>query len=511
MFSFVQLIIIYSIIFTTLLIAAHKIEKYIPRFREEVKIGRRFEYLLFTLFVTLVLVQIVDYLMISSAQPNPDTYGYLRGVEYVVYNQGLPREGFYDPFYQSFPVFVLIGGIIAVITGMNNLLSLILSHLSFILLFLLAIILPLARDHSRIKYSIAMLLLLSNPYIYGYMKLMIPQVGGAVVLLLLLSTLLVLCSQRLKMTFLLLFISGLGLIHFGVLPLFSLIVGLVLIIENVVFRKSNSDRSKFTFVLALLIHMTYTFYAYSFSDLTYYIKYYFKMLYNVLFAPKEAVLITISGEGLAREYKVINALGPAAFAAVTLYNMFTIFVGLFRHRNRSNSLEIVLYMVGIVMVGFGILRYYFATDIPSASIARYINVYGFFLLILANILTFSRYKFSKILFSLLFLMLIGGVIGAMLDPLSFPTKPKENSVISIKIFSSLIADPAQHKCLVPYYWYYIGPLTTYVLQGRLSCFQFSYAEVLPTSYNLVYSSPPIETLRGGDYIIINANKSALLP
>ena len=503
MLSFTQLVIIYSLIFIALYFVIGYLEKKLVingLVKTNKYLGKALAIVVITVFMLLATLYWIEN---PNSYPNPDTYAYRKGIDLVYSSSRLPGEGSYDPYYVRFPIYVLIGAVVAITTDLSSTFSLIISQSAFTLLFLM-ILLRLLRGRWEM-FIITTLLILSNPYLSGYLKILIPQVAGLTVLSLLL--LLTLNVNKRNWLIILIILLPLGLIHFAVLPLLVIVLSTYLIVVKTVARtslhKGDPEKNNYMYaitLLSLLTHSIYIGYAYDVHNLTNYINYYLYLLTKIFIEPSEAIQGVLEGVGLPRGYLILNALGPAVFSATTLYYMFSAM------RNfRSKVMELTLYLLGVLIVGIGILRYYFATEIPSMSIARYLNVYGFSLLTIASTLVFSKTKISKLFYYTLLATLILGVLGSILDPLFFPYKLRDIQIVNLDIISNHLTGHSQ--CIYITLHYYTAPYLSSLSPIEISCLKGldSSVDLYMSSRDasIIYSSVKCVVFTLSNYMMIN--------
>jgi hypothetical protein len=187
----------------------------------------------------------------------------------------------------------------------------------------------------------------------------------------------------------------------------------------------------------------------------------------------------------------MNALAPGSFLSLVLVGLYLVFFRKEKYPPVINAFG----TIGIVLLSIGFARYYIATEVKSASVARYTNVYGFYFLSIFAAYTvyyiLRRYGDEKIYYAI-FIMLALGVLGSFTDPLTFPYKPSVSDVEFMKITSQVISPQ------IPVYfhgtqnWYYLGPQLTFwvyntknVLINSISIFDASIDE---ETYSILFST-----------------------
>jgi uncharacterized membrane protein len=193
--------------------------------------------------------------------------------------------------------------------------------------------------------------------------------------------------------------------------------------------------------------------------------------------------------GIPRQYPFLSALGTGAFLSLVIIGVVNLIINLLR-RKEYNSIIVASMVLGTLLTIIGIARYYIVTHIPSLSVARYVNVPGFFLLSVFAIYTLytilSKYP-CKMIYYFLLVMLCSGMVGSFFDPLTLPLKPSTKDVILIQTISNLF-EPHLYssiRFLSERSWYYLGPqlaFWTFRTQHLLPHFRY----IIDTSLNKEY-------------------------
>jgi len=454
-------------------------------------------------FIDFVLGIIIFYLPISfysftqtSSYPNPDTYGYVISSHLDSWNM-MPI----DPFYKTFPIYVLLNKFIGIVTNLDYSLSIIFLHGSSLLLIFLSpfLLIRIIDKGSTSKIPLLTsyaLILISSIYLYAYSNIFISQIFVLWIIIFLLYSL-----YRNMIPLFILF-SILALAHFSTIPLFQIYLIFKLLVEHVFslikFKKPKLSKNLKSMLIMLLIlfsiHFSYTFYAYKgHSSLLQYIKYYFQIINDILYRPERlGIAMMTTSTGISRRYPFLSALATGAFLSLIITGV----VNLLFRKEKYNSTIVASMILGAMLTIIGISRYYVATYIPSLSVARYVNVPSFFLLSVFAVYTLylilSKYH-CKIIYYFLLVMLCSGMVGSFFDPLTFPFKPSTKDVILIQTISNLF-DPYLYSSicfLSESDWYYLGP--------QLAFWTFRTQHLLP-HFRYVIGAPFNE-----EYLYIHAN------
>ena len=204
------------------------------------------------------------------------------------------------------------------------------------------------------------------------MEIMIPQILGIAILVLsFLALIRIFNSKNSNNVLTYIILMPISLVHFGVIPtyIFTLIPIILSFLLTGRIRKYIGLA-----IIPLIIHMLYVFFLYNPTDLVQYINYYVQLLNDMLFNPgKTITLFTESAPPeFQRGFPYINAFAPAAFLSLTLTGVYT----LVRRVIKPPLIMISCLTIGITFLALGFSRLYIFTKIPSASIARYVNIYG---------------------------------------------------------------------------------------------------------------------------------------
>jgi hypothetical protein len=252
----------------------------------------------------------------------------------------------------------------------------------------------------------------------------------------------------------------LALVHFGVIPLFLIII-LLQILSKAFKLSNNSEPNRWVKMPAILIipailHLWYIAYLFGGKSLIMYLHYYVNIVYDVIFRPESVGLaLFTTSTGLQHQYSFVNALALGSFLSLVLTGLYLVF----SRKEKYSPVISAFGTIGIVLLSIGFARYYISTEVASGSVARYTNVYGFYFLSIFAAYTvyciLRRYRNEKIYY-VIFIMLVLGVLGSFTDPLTFPYKPSVSDVEFMKITSQVISPQ------IPIYfhgtqdWYYLG-------------------------------------------------------
>ena len=451
MVGFLQYTIVYAFIYSAILIyLLHKTSSRNAKFAKSI-LNHHFISLVVGMVIICLPVSLYT-IMVTHSYPSPDTYG-----DIIACNMEFWGSLPIDPYYRAYPIYVILNKFVGIVTELDYSLSILLLHISSILMTFLSVILLIKHFGERracIKHALLYsLIFIDTIYLYSYFNIFIPQSFALWIIGFMMLALL----NNMLIPFILL--SILALVHIGVIPLFIIIILLQTLFKA--FKLSNnSDLNRWvkrsTIIIPAVLHLLYIAYLYGGQSLITYLHYYIKILYDTIFRPENvaSVLYTTSG-GLQRQYFFVNALAPGSFLSLVLVGLYLVF---FRKEKYSPVIS-AFGILGMVLLSIGVARYYNVTEVPSVSVARYTNVYGFYFLSIFAAHTvyyiLRRYGDEKIHYAI-FIMLVLGVLGSFTDPFTFPYKPSVSDVEFMKITSQVIT------LQIPVYfhetqdWYYLG-------------------------------------------------------
>jgi len=464
MLSFLQWILIYTLLESIILIILINISKQKLQMSNSVQKVRERVYLMFLVGLLIYIVpQGLKLFLSKYSYPNPDTYNYVLCVEKSIPWDNMPI----DPYYRGFPIYIIWGSTLSLLLGTDahNAFAVLQIISSLLILILMPIMLRVLNSQVRVTslpLALYPLIPIASIYLYSYMMIMIPQSIGIAVLLLML-TLTFKYTRKMEKLIVYVMLIPISLVHFAVVPTYIFILAMFTFLRIAVQRSFTQVRGiALLIVLPLLLHFIYTAYAYNPADLRKYIEYYVQLWISILTQPEKAFgsIVTTTVTGFPRSYPYINALGPALFISLMLVGAYITLKNL----ARFNTALLSMAVVGTLYLALGVSRLYYAVWIPSASIARYINVYGFLLISVFNVYTLAQLldREDKYIKAALVAMSALGLIGAMLDPFTFQ-----------KGFEP-IESPAKIAELLPEYTvvnfvsskdlYYMGPAISMWLQ-----------------------------------------------
>lgn len=469
MLTFTQLMISYTIILTIALILISMKQKEIdkPSSTTVDRIENSIKISVILLAISLLLyVGPHLYMLISNAYvyPNPDTYGIIVSI----IKKCNWNEAPIDQYYKSFPIYLIEIATLHLVTKLDAHYSLVAIHVTATICMFISIFLITIKNLLKIFSSISSLLytltIVNSIYLYSYIGVPIPQSFALYVLLLLIIMLRrIIFNNRGsdKMTFII--ISVLSLVHFGVIPIFGLIVISSMFIPIVVdivlkrrdkmkintrgsaisyFFKSKGVNMVVIIIIPILLHIIYVFSSCDITKIKQYIDYYIELFNRYVLNIVHSVK-TIQYSGLIssanRPLFYINAFAPASFISIALYGFYTIM------RKKSISLHVNLmlahFVIGILLLFIGFIKLYIDVGIiPSVSIARYVNVYGFTLLAIFNVFVLYMILNSnnKLLRKMVAATLVVGLFGALTDPFSVQYRPSLEEAECSKCFATLL-------------------------------------------------------------------------
>jgi len=494
MLSFIQLSIVYAFTYSAVLIfliqKCKKLEK-----RKEIIFSSKVYFIDFISSIVIFYLPIGFYSFIqTNSYPGPDTYGYVIS-SYLDLWEMMPI----NDFYKIFPIYVLLNKFIGIVTGLDYSLSIIFLHCSSLLLiFLGSILLIRILDKGKTKIPLLInyaLILISSIYLYSYFNFFIPQIFALFIIIFLFYSL----YQNMIPLFIL--FSILSLVHISTIPLFQIYLIFELLIDYVFsfinFRKFSLDKilkNVIAIFILFIIHFGYTFYAAKGqSSFLQYIKYYFQIIIDIFYRPDRlGVEMVTSYTGISRRYPFLSALATGAFLSLIIIGI----VNLLFRKEKYNSTIVALMILGAMLTVIGVSKYYVGTYVPSFSVARYVNVPGFFLLSIFAAYTLylilSKYR-CKIIYYFLLFMLCSGMVGSFFDPLTFPFKPFTKDVILIQTISNLFEQYLYSSIcfLSESDWYYLGPqlaFWTFRTQRLLPHFRYVIGAPINKEHLYVYAN-----------------------
>jgi len=396
---------------------------------------------------------VVYYASQPDSFPNPDTYGYIIASYLDVWND-MPI----DPYYKQFPIYVILNKFLGSSTGLEYSRSLIVIHLlSVLLLFLLTIILmeKLNKNFLRTPLLVPIFVpasLIATIYLYAYLNIYIPQTFSlSIFLYLLLSTL----NKR---PLLVVLFSIPALVHISVVPMYIVVMVPVFLVLYLFQESSPSSYDTSLLLLPLFLYSIYLLYYVNFSFIIY-VHYYIKMIYNLIFEPERVGIALVTTQSVTSAHNFYNAFALA-------FHIFLYIVGLYLiiRRIQYHPLVIIFGIVSGFLLFLGFTKYYIATDVPSYSVARYVNVHGFLFLTLFNIYTLARLfdiAQNKFIQYMIIIAMLLAVVGALTDPFTFPYKPTAEEVALSKILVGIISEKISIFFANRYDWYYLDPLLSF--------------------------------------------------
>lgn len=400
--------------------------------------------------------------------PNPDTY-YSIISSYVDDWSVMPI----DEYYRHFPIYVILIRFLGLITGIERALAIVAVHLSALCLLFVGIVILLVRLAKR-SCIIPFIVFLTSPifissiYLYSYFYIMIPQTFSLWIIVFFFITTI---SNLKRKALPIVLMSVLGLVHALTIPYIWNMLFISLMLEQViskiyvnyqnksVLRALENESTLFLMIVPMIVHLLYFIYSYRVAGIETYVHYYVEILRRIFYQPEKLILVytdVTSYSGTADRYPFISALGPAFIIAVFMLGLYLlIFKKLSQH-----PLVLGMMIFGVLSLLIGFTRYYVATDIPSASVARYVNVYGFLFLLIYDIYVLYQVimKYSnKTMYFVIIGMALVGAIGSLFYPLTIPYRPPRSDVLFAKTLSSL----AEAYSIIYFesdgLWYYLGP------------------------------------------------------
>jgi len=497
MLGFIQWILIYTLLEGAILIALVSVSKRKSKATEE-KISMRISLALAVGLITYIVPQGLKLLLAEFSYPNPDTYNYVLSVEKLMPWSKMPI----DPYYRGFPVYIIWGDVLSLVLGTNGHNAFAILHIaSSLLIPVLMLIMTRTFDpqiHKSLFPLLYPLIPITSIYLYSYTMIMIPQSVGISVLLLMLT--LVFKHMR-RMEYLLVYtmLIPISLVHFTVVPTYIFILTTFVILKIVAQRSAMPTRNIIALlsVPPLLLHLIYSTYAYSANNLKQYIEYYIQLWVYMLMRPERVFdsMATTAVAGFSRRYPYINALGPALFLSLMLAGAYTILKRLVQF----NAAPLSTAIIGIIYLTLGVSRLYFAVWIPSASIARYVNVYGFLLISIFNTYILAQLldREDRCVNIALAIMFALGFIGAILDPFTFQQGFTHTEAL-IRI-ATLLPENVMVNFVSGKDLYYIGPAISMWLQlndKNVSIILLNNSQLNIDALDKVFSSEFIKILQG---------------
>jgi len=466
--NIIQYTIIYGLVYTlVLLILMRKYEGKTLTSTQRTKLSSKHTVVLAIIIGLVILIVPVVLYVISNYHsfPNPDTYFYIVS-SYIDNWSTMPI----DKYYKSFPIYVILMKSLGLITGIEPALAIMAIHLSALCLLFIGIVILLGylgRKTHIASHTIFLIpfIFISSIYLYLYFNIMIPQTFSLWIIIFLF---IILLSSK-RNILLVVLLSILGLVHGLTIPFLSivLLVSFVLgwIISKVYINGKNAtpfleNKSMLlSTVILIIIYSLYAIYAYRVAGLEAYMYHYIDILYRILYQPEGFVSIFIGIApygGITRQYPFISALGPAFIVAVFILGLYLI---IFK-RLLPHPLILGMMICGVIFLSIGLTRYYIAIDIPSGSVARYVNVYGFLFLVIYDIYVIHqitmRYS-NKVMYFVIIGMALIGMTGSLFDPLTIPYKPTHSNVLFARTLSSLIEPYSTIYFESVELRYYLGP------------------------------------------------------
>jgi len=495
MLSFLQWILIYTLLESIILIMLINISKQELQISNNLQKIRKRIYLMFLVGLLIYIVpQGLKLFPSKYSYPNPDTYSYVLSVEKSIPWDKMPI----DPYYRGFPIYIIWGKTLSLVSASDAHNAFVVLHIISSLLIPILILIILRTFDPRVNTKQIFLLLyplipVTSIYLYSYMMIMIPQSIG-VTLLLFLLTLTFKHVKRVEEILIFSIFALISLVHFGIIPTYILVLLTTISSLKILQEHVKQMRSRVLLILPLLMHMIYIAYVYNPANLRIYIDYYIQLLISLFTQPGKVLgtITTTETTGFARSYPYINAFGPALFLSLTLVGMYLTIRKLLRINAALHSTIIV----GVLFLALGVSRLYFATWIPSGSVARYVNVYGFALISIFNTYILAQlvnrdFKYIKTVLIILFAL---GVVGAYLDPFTFThgfTQTDTLTNIAKLLSENITVNFVSSKDL-----YYIGPaLSMWVqLYDKNANIASSHLSLTIETVSKVLSSETIEML-----------------
>lgn len=396
---------------------------------------------------------VIYYASQPDSFPNPDTYGYIIASYLDVWND-MPI----DSYYKQFPIYVILNKFLGISTGLEYFRSLIVTHLSSVLLLYLLIIILMQKLEKNFLQTSPLLsifvsaLLIATIYLYSYLNIYIPQTFSlSIFLYLLLSTL----NKR---PLLLVLFSIPALVHISVVPMYITVMAPMLLLPYLFKRSHPSSYAVSLLLLPLFLHLMYLLYYVNFSFITY-INYYVKLIHNIMFEPEKLGISLVAAQSVSTMRNFYNAFALAFHVSLYIVGLYLIV-----KRVQYHLLPIIFGIVSGFLLLLGFTKYYVVADIPSYGVARYVNVYGFLFLTLFNIYTLARLldvAQNKFIQYMIFIVAFLAVVGALTDPFTFPYKPTFEDVAFSKMLVEIISEKTSIYFVNFHDQYYLGPLLSF--------------------------------------------------
>ena len=493
MLSLIQWTIIYAFIYSSILFyLLLKNEKY----RNKCKINFPLKLYFHDFMIGIVLFYLPICLYITFniySYPNPDTYGYVIA-SYLEPWDSMPI----DPFYKKFPIYIILNKFISFFTGLNYQLSIRLLHCSSLLLVFLGPILLIRSLNNENIFKVPFLMIYASTfittiYLYSYFNIIIPQIFGIWLIILMFYML----YRDMIIPFI--FFSILALIHFSIIPLFLIFFLFQLIFKRLLMpdrlnktKVVGVQKSLIALLIPFIVHFIYSIHYYGARSLLPYVEYYLRIFYDIFSRPEYAGLTLITAStGIQRQFPFLSALATGSFLSI----LFTGFVLFILKKERYSHVAIALMILGALLTAIGISRYYITIYIPSMSVARYVNVPGFYFLSIFAAYTLNKIfnkRFCKNVYYFTFIILSVGVVASFFDPLTFPFKPSVEDSVYSQIISRLY-DLSTYSVsfLTEKDNYYLGPQLaywTFLEQKRLPHFSHTIDAFPDKMYiNIIFS------------------------
>jgi len=502
--NIMQYIIIYGFIYTlALLILTRKHEAKTVTSTQRSRLSSKCDVVLAIIIGLVILIMPVALYTISNYHsfPNPDTYFYIVS-SYIDNWSAMPV----NEYYKSFPIYVILIKSLSLITGIERTLAIMVIHLSALCLLFIGIVILLEylgrKTHttSRTIFLISPIFI-SSIYFYSYLNIMIPQTFSLWIIIFLFIVLL----NSKRNILLVVLLSILGLVHVSTLPFLFIVLLMSFVLGWIISKMYINGKNATPFlgnksmllstVILIITYSLYIIYAYRVAGLETYMHYYIDILHRILYQPEDLVSIFIGTApygGITRQYPFISALGPAFIVAVFIVGLYLIiFKKLLPH-----PLILGMMIFGVISLSIGFTRYYIAIDIPSASIARYMNVYGFLFLVIYDIYVIHqitmRYN-SKVMYFVIISMALVGMTGSLFDPITIPYKQSHSDVLFARTLSSFIESYSTIYFESVELYYYLGPqISFWKFQDKAVNINSVYIkdvltirDVPPFSYNVI--------------------------
>jgi hypothetical protein len=506
MTGFLQYTLICTSIYSIILI--YLLHKTTFRNNESVKpVLMRQNYYISLIFGLSILCIPVSFYITSVpySYPSPDTYNYVIASDMESWDS-LPIDTYYKPY----PIYVILSKFVSIITGLNYSLSISLLHIPSLLLVLLGIVLIIkffSKERTSIEYTLLYTFIIVNSiYLYSYLNNPIPQVFSLWVFAFMIYTLL----NNMRISFIL--FSALAIVHAGTIPFF-LIISAITLMRSITLNQHNKWMRKLILAtIPLILHIGYITYSSYNPNIINPLYDYLHIMYKIIFEPEKVGLVLFTSSaaiGLQHQHPLLRALSLSSYLSLTVIGLYLIFL-----RKKEYPLIISsLCMLGILLLFIGFAKYYIVTEIPSYSVARYVNVYGFYFLSIFNAYTlyliFEKCKNRGICYAILIILSIG-LLGSFTDPFTFPYKPSAGEVESMKIISQVIIPEIPIYSNTIHDHYYFMPQLYFWIYNEEKVPKLNYKDVLRAGVDEKYSDITFSTTFHYVYLLKSTSPSLVI-